>query len=69
LRGVTDWAAEGGLPVQVALAHPHLTGIGFDLPAVRSIFDEYVGSFGLSDRLEFGLGISLSIHCPGLMWW
>ncbi len=49
-------AAEGGLPVQVALAHPHLTGIGFDLPAVRAIFDDYVESFGLSDRLEFRAG-------------
>jgi hypothetical protein len=45
--------AEGGLPVQVALAHPHLTGIGFDLPAVGPIFDEYVRGFGLADRLEF----------------
>ena len=47
-------AAEGGLPVQVALAHPHLTGIGFDLPAVRAIFDDHVGSFGLSDQLDSG---------------
>jgi len=38
-------AAEGGLPVQIALAHPHLSGGGFDLPAVREIFDEYVASF------------------------
>ena len=27
-------AAQGGLPVQVALAHAHLTGGGFDLPVV-----------------------------------
>jgi precorrin-6B methylase 2 len=49
-------AAEGGLPVQLALAHPHLTGIGFDLPAVRAIFEDYIGSFGLSNRLEFRAG-------------
>lgn len=49
-------AAEGGLPVQLALAHPHLTGIGYDLPPVREIFDDYVRSFGLSDRLEFRSG-------------
>jgi hypothetical protein len=30
--------AEGGLPVQLALAHPHLTGGGFDLPPVGPIF-------------------------------
>src|SRR5262249_40045647 len=49
-------AAEGGLPVRVALGHPHLTGIGFDLPPVRAIFDDYVASFGLSERLEFRAG-------------
>lgn len=46
-------AAEGGLPVQIALAHPHLSGGGFDLPSVGPIFDEYVASSGLSDRLRF----------------
>src|SRR5918994_5440379 len=34
--------AQGCLPVQVALAHPQLTGGGFDLPAVQPIFDDYV---------------------------
>ena len=29
-------------PVQVALAHPHLTGGGFDLPAVEPVFNDYV---------------------------
>ena len=45
--------AEGCLPVQVALRYPHLTGGGFDLPGVAPIFDKYVASAGLSDRLEF----------------
>jgi hypothetical protein len=45
--------AQGGLPVQLAQAHPHLTGGGFDLPPVGPIFDEYVASAGLSDRLRF----------------
>ena len=45
--------AQGGLPVQVALAHDHLSGGGFDLPAVGPIFEEYVDSHGLSDRLRF----------------
>jgi hypothetical protein len=39
--------AQGNVPVQVANAHPHLTGGGFDLPALRPIFDEYVASAGL----------------------
>ena len=45
--------AAGGLPVQLALAHPHLTGTGFDLPPVRPVFDDYVASFGLADRVQF----------------
>ena len=49
-------AAEGCVPVQLALRHPHLSGGGFDLPAVGSIFDEYVASFGLGDRLRFHPG-------------
>jgi SAM-dependent methyltransferase len=48
--------AQGGLPVQVALAHPHLSGIGYDLPVVGPIFEEYVRSHGLSDRLRFAHG-------------
>lgn len=45
--------AQGGLPVRVAQAHSHLTGAGFDLPVVKPIYEEYVASFGLSDRLCF----------------
>jgi hypothetical protein len=53
-RTVVDiGAAEGGLPVQLALAHPHLSGGGFDLPPVGPCFEEYVASFGLGDRLRF----------------
>jgi len=46
-------AAQGALPVQVALAHDHLSGGGFDLPPVGPIFEEYVDSHGLGDRLRF----------------
>jgi hypothetical protein len=49
-------AAEGCVPVQLALRHPHLTGGGFDLPAVEPIFRDYVASFGLGDRLQFFAG-------------
>jgi O-methyltransferase domain/Dimerisation domain len=45
--------AEGGLPVQVALAHEHITGGGFDLPAAEPFFQEYVRSFELEERLRF----------------
>jgi len=48
--------AQGGLPVQVALAHPHLTGGGFDLEVVRPLFEKYVAGQGLSDRLKFYTG-------------
>jgi hypothetical protein len=48
--------AQGGVPVQVALAHPHLTGGIFDLPAVGPIFEKYVARHGLSDRLRFYAG-------------
>ncbi len=48
--------AQGALPVQVALAHPHLTGGGFDLEVVRPVFEKYVASHGLSDRLKFYSG-------------
>lgn len=46
-------SAQGGLVVQVALAHPHIRGGGFDLPVTGPIFEEYIQSFGLHDRLQF----------------
>ena len=45
--------AEGGLPVVLAQAHPHLEGIGFDLPVVRPHFEAYAAQHGLSPRLSF----------------
>jgi O-methyltransferase/methyltransferase family protein len=48
--------AQGCLPVQIALAHPHIEAIGFDLPALRSVFDQYVRDNGLSQRLTFRAG-------------
>ena len=43
--------AQGDLAVQIALANPHLEGIGFDLAECGPIFEEYVASNGLADRL------------------
>jgi hypothetical protein len=48
--------AQGGVAVQIALAHKHLTGTNYDLAMVGPIFEEYVASFGLSDRLKFQPG-------------
>jgi len=48
--------AQGGLSVVIAQAHGHLGGLGFDLPAVRPIFEAYVRTHGLSDRLGFEAG-------------
>lgn len=45
--------AQGMVPVQIALAHPHMIGGGFDLPAVGPIFDRYVADHGLDARLRF----------------
>src|SRR5262245_58782645 len=39
--------AQGALPVQVALAHKHLQGAGYDLPVVEPVFKDYVRSFKL----------------------
>jgi hypothetical protein len=43
--------AQGESLVQVALAHPHLTGGGMDLLVVQRIFDAYVREHGLEGRL------------------
>ena len=48
--------AQGCVPVQVALAHAHVSGGGFDLPVVGPIFEEYVASFDLTNRLRFHPG-------------
>lgn len=48
--------AQGGVAVEIALAHKHLTGDGMDLPAVQPIFDAYTRARGVAQRLRF---------CPG----
>ncbi|MER6051764.1 methyltransferase [Streptomyces sp. NPDC001793] len=56
-RTVADMGtAQGDLAVQVLLANPHLTGVGFDLPAAGPVFDEYVRGHGLKERLTFAGG-------------
>lgn len=48
--------AQGDLAVQIALAHPHLSGVGFDLAEVGPIFEEYVEKNGVAGRLRFVAG-------------
>jgi hypothetical protein len=45
--------AEGCVPVQLALAHGHLRGGVFELPAVGPFVEEFVAAAGLGDRLRF----------------
>jgi precorrin-6B methylase 2 len=56
--------AQGGVPVQIALAHPHLTGGGMDLPVVQPIFESYVHEHGLEKRLQFYPGDFFSASLP-----
>ena len=49
-------AAQGGVAVEIALAHRHLTGGGMDLPVVQPIFEAYVRSKGVADRVRFHPG-------------
>lgn len=48
--------AQGGLLVQLCLAHAHLRGTNFDLGSVEPIFNDYVATNNLSDRLKFQPG-------------
>ncbi len=48
--------AQGGVAVEIALAHRHLNGQGMDLPAVRPVFEAYVKSRKLAQRVAFHEG-------------
>jgi hypothetical protein len=48
--------AQGGLAVELARAHPHLRGIGFDLPVVQPHFEAFAAQHDLSARLSFHAG-------------
>ena len=48
--------AEGCVPVQLSLAHPHLKAKGFDLPILENSFRVHAARHGLSDRLTFVAG-------------
>lgn len=48
--------AQGDLAVQIAAHNQHLQGIGFDLPEVAPIFEEYASANGVANRLRFQPG-------------
>jgi len=52
-RFVDVGTAQGDLAVQVALANPHLSGVGFDLAEVEPIFEDHASKNGVSQRLRF----------------
>ena len=58
--------AQGCLPVQVALANPHLQGTGFDLEPVGPIFLDYAAQFGLTGRLTFQQGSFFTDPLPSV---
>jgi hypothetical protein len=56
--------AQGDLVTQITLAHPHLSGLGFDLPEVGPVFEEYVAANGLTDRVRFAGGSFFTDELP-----
>jgi O-methyltransferase domain/Dimerisation domain len=59
-------AAQGDLATQIALANPHLEGIGLDLSECGPIFEEYVAANGVSDRVRFQPGSFFTDPLPAL---
>ena len=48
--------AQGGVAVEIALAHKHLNGGGMDLPVVQPMFESYAQARGVGTRLRFHPG-------------
>jgi hypothetical protein len=48
--------AQGGVAVEIALAHKHLVGGGMDLPVVRPVFEAYARAKKVEGRLRFHPG-------------
>lgn len=48
--------AQGGVAVEIALAHRHLMGGGMDLPVVQPVFEHYAKAKGVDKRLRFHSG-------------
>lgn len=56
--------AQGDLVTQITLANPHLQGIGFDLPEVAPIFEDYIAANGLAERVKFAGGSFFTDELP-----
>lgn len=56
--------AQGDLAVQIALANPHLKGIGFDLSEVAPVFEEYAAANGVAERVSFQPGDFFTVELP-----
>lgn len=56
--------AQGDLAAQIALVNPHLNGLGFDLPEVAPVFEEYAAAVGVADRLRFAPGSFFEVEFP-----
>src|SRR5574341_935778 len=48
--------AQGGVSIEIVLAHKHLTGYGMDLPVVQPVFEAYAQARGVEQRLRFHAG-------------
>jgi len=48
--------AQGVAAAELVKAHPHLRGVGFDLPPVEPIFNRYVKERGLDGSISFQTG-------------
>ena len=56
--------AQGDLAAQIALANPHMRGVGFDLPEVAPVFEDYLAATGTAERLSFTPGNFLKDALP-----
>ncbi|MCW0219731.1 MAG: methyltransferase, partial [Prosthecobacter sp.] len=56
--------AQGDLVTQIALAQPHIRGVGFDLPEVAPVFEEYVEENSLTERVSFTGGSFFTDDLP-----
>ncbi len=71
---VLDWSAHrhvvdvggalGAVPAALVTRHPQLTGGVFELPAVEPVFDEYIATRGLAERVTFTGGDFFTDELP-----
>jgi hypothetical protein len=56
--------AQGMVAATLATAHPHLSGIGYDLPEVKPVFEEFLAKRGAGGRVKFTSGNFFSDPLP-----